>query len=431
MDSHWRLQKGIVAVQLSAFVCSRLLGTLIKHVWHGPSLPSRTVVEELFVAGLRTILEFLSRRGESRTSARLRGLWRFLPRRRARRTQALSTCVEGNEQAFRARAIVIHNRIRSLAVRIRPVSPKGYSYAKAVYRLDGPLGEPWPFLGAEPPHALKGIWVRTQRPRHTAEHEDGRRVVLYLHGGGYCFLSPDAYASLGAWIATRTKAPVFLLDYRLAPEAVFPAALDDALATYQLLCAPTTVGGYGYAPSSIAIAGDSAGGGLTMALLLRLRELGLPQPACAFLMSPWVDLTCSRESWVRNELSDYLPCLSGILDLPRLYVGGVDKRLLHNPLVSPLFADDFRGLPPILQHVGGAERLLDENVELADKLRQSSVDVHFNVFKDMFHVFHIMNGIVPAATLALDAAGTFISHRLRDKRSEAIVSVREHPSYAA
>src|SRR5690349_18949770 len=167
-------------------------------------------------------------------------------------------------------------------------------------------------------------------------------VILYLHGGGYVIGSPRSHRHLAAALARASGTRALLLDYRLAPEHPFPAALDDAVAAYEWLLAD------GIAPDRVVIAGDSAGGGLTMATLLALRDRRLPRPAGGVCISPWVDLTNSAESYVTKAAVDPIVTREGIDGMTQAYVGGGDRKA---PLVSPLFAD-LRDLPPLLVQVG-------------------------------------------------------------------------------
>lgn len=155
------------------------------------------------------------------------------------------------------------------------------------------------------------------------------------------------------------------LDYRLAPENPFPAALEDSITIYEWLISRE---GGKCLPSEVVIAGDSAGGGLTMATLLQIKNLNLPQPACAVCLSPWVDLTLSYPSWIDNAQYDYLP-KAGAVRFVQEYAGKEDPR---NPLISPIFGD-FKGLPPVLVQLGDAECLRDEGIALVEKVTPASV----------------------------------------------------------
>src|SRR5262247_1955032 len=204
------------------------------------------------------------------------------------------------------------------------------------------------------------------------------RLVLYLHGGGYVIGSPRSHRHLAAAIATAAGASALLLEYRCAPEAPFPAAVDDAVAAYRWLL------DQGTSASGLVIAGDSAGGGRTVATLVALRDAGVPLPAAGVCISPWVDLTCSGASYVTKDATDPIVKKPGVEQMAQAYVRGGDRKA---PLVSPLFAD-LRGLPPLLIHVGSEEVLLDDAVQLAERARAAGVAVTIEVWEPMVHVWH-------------------------------------------
>jgi acetyl esterase/lipase len=189
-------------------------------------------------------------------------------------------------------------------------------------------------------------------------------VVLYLHGGGYVIGSPRSHRHLAAAVAAAGQASALLLDYRRAPAHPSPAAVDDATAAYRWLL------DQGIAPGHIVIGGDSAGGGLTVATLLALRDARLPLPAGGVCISPWVDLTFSGASYRTRAAVDPIVTRPGIDEMARAYFGATSARA---PLASPLFAD-LRGLPPLLIHVGSDEVLLDDAVQLADRAKAAGVD---------------------------------------------------------
>jgi phosphinothricin tripeptide acetyl hydrolase len=224
------------------------------------------------------------------------------------------------------------------------------------------------------------------------------RVVLYLHGGGYVIGSPRSHRHLAAAIASAGAANALLLDYRLAPEHPFPAAVDDAVAAYRWLL------DQGIAPRHIVIGGDSAGGGLTVATLLALRDASVPLPAGGVCISPWVDLTCSGESYRIKAEADPIVKSGPIEEMARAYLGDRDRRA---PLASPLFAD-LRGLPPLLIHVGSEEVLLDDAVELSERARQAGVTATLEVWDEMIHVWHWFLPMLDEAQAAVDSIGRFI-----------------------
>lgn len=222
------------------------------------------------------------------------------------------------------------------------------------------------------------------------------RGVLYLHGGGYVLGSIDTHAELMARVAASCRAPVLGVDYRLAPEHPYPAAIDDALASYEHLIDA------GIKPEAIVVAGDSAGGGLALALLLKLKELGKPMPAGAVLFSPWSDLTGSGDS-VKTRI-DVDPMISPAMLNPmaELYLSGTSA---NDTLASPLFAD-LKGLPPLLIQVGDHEILLDDSTRLATAARAAGVKTELEIFAGGFHVFQNQPHLPESAT-ALTSMGKF------------------------
>lgn len=223
-------------------------------------------------------------------------------------------------------------------------------------------------------------------------------VLLFLHGGGYVMCSPDTHRLLMARVARVTGARVLSLDYRLAPEFPFPAALDDAMACYRWLLAQ------GHKPSDILLAGDSAGGGLALATLKRLRDEGEPLPAGAILLSPWVDLAAGDSSLEENAGVDYLGTLVPHMnELAHHYLNGAHAR---DPLASPLYGD-LSGLPPLLIHAGGAEVFRGQVERLARRAREAGVQVEFTVYPGMVHVFQSFGGVFPLARQALREVGAF------------------------
>jgi len=228
------------------------------------------------------------------------------------------------------------------------------------------------------------------------------RVVLYLHGGGYVIGSPRSHRHLAAAIAVSAGASALLLDYRLAPEHPYPAAVDDATAAYRWLL------DQGIAPGHVVIAGDSAGGGLTVATLLALKEAGTPLPAGGVCISPWVDLTCSGESYKTRAEADPIVRRAGVEEMARAYLGATAPR---TPLASPLFAD-LRGLPPLLIHVGDAEVLLDDAVQLAARAKAAGVDATLEVWDQMIHVWHWFLPMLDEAQSAVDGIGRFTRARV-------------------
>lgn len=224
-------------------------------------------------------------------------------------------------------------------------------------------------------------------------------VILWLHGGGYTSGSAASHRELVARIALSAGARVAVPEYRLAPEAPFPAAVDDAVDAWRALIADNP-------PDRIVIGGDSAGGGLALALLLRARDEGLPLPAAAVLVSPWVDLTATAASIDAHRDLDWCSRRSMILQRDA-YLQGRDPR---EPLASPLFAQ-LHGLPPLLVQVGTAEMLLDDAIGLARRAQEAGVEVELQRYDDMPHVWHVLAAIEPAAQRAIDAIGSYVRGR--------------------
>lgn len=232
---------------------------------------------------------------------------------------------------------------------------------------------------------------------------DSRGTLLYFHGGGYFQGSIATHRRLVASLCLAAGVRGLSVDYRLAPENPFPAAVDDALAAYRWLTGPG-----GEDPARVVVAGDSAGGGLTAALLVALRDAGDPLPAGAYLMSPWTDLAATGESIrTRTEVDPMIDAR----DTKRITSYYVPDGDVLNPLVSPLYAD-LSGLPPLLVHVGEAEVLLDDAVRLADRARAAGVSVELEVWPEAFHVFQMLAGLLPEADEAVAQAGEWMVKRL-------------------
>jgi epsilon-lactone hydrolase len=248
------------------------------------------------------------------------------------------------------------------------------------------------------------------RPAEWLTPEGGSQgAVLYLHGGGYCIGSLDTHRHLGARIAQAAGSSAVVVDYRLAPEHQFPAAVDDAVAAYVDLLA------LGADPDRLAIAGDSAGGGLTVATLLALRALEVPLPAAAVCLSPWVDLTQSAPAYERLAELDPMVSKSGLDLMAEAYLGATDPRA---ELASPLFAESLSGLPPVLIEVGQHEVLIDDSTCLAERLGADGVNVTLTVWPDMIHVFQAFPGdLIAEADASIKAVGTFLADHLADKQS--------------
>jgi acetyl esterase/lipase len=235
----------------------------------------------------------------------------------------------------------------------------------------------------------------------SAPDVDPGRVVLYLHGGAYVIGSVNTHRDLAGRISRASGGRVLNVDYRLAPEHPHPAAVDDATAAYRWLLAR------GQAPSRLAVAGDSAGGGLTVATLVALRDAGTPMPAAGVCLSPWVDLEGTGDSMTACSELDPMVQKEHLVRMAKLYLGDLDAR---TPLAAPLYAD-LSGLPPLLIQVGTAETLLDDSQRIAERARKASVDVTLEVWDDMIHVFQAFAPILPEGQQAIDKIGEYLRAR--------------------
>ena len=247
-----------------------------------------------------------------------------------------------------------------------------------------------------------GALGRVPTAEITVDGSEPRHVVLYFHGGVYVMSDAFLVAGLASQLARRTHAKVISVDYRLAPEHPYPAAVDDALAAYEALLDSGT------APPDIVFAGESAGGGLAIATLVNARDHGLPLPAAAFVMSPYADLTLAGTTMdTRRELD---PLLSPELLQARVpdYTSGQDAGL---PLISPIFAD-LSGLPPLIIQAGSHEVLLDDAIRLAGRAATADVEVTLDVTPGVPHVFQAYSAMLDEAATALDRAGQLLSAHL-------------------
>ncbi len=247
------------------------------------------------------------------------------------------------------------------------------------------------------PHRLGGVRAERVLPLKT---QPGR-TLLYLHGGGYTSGSPRSHRPMVARIAEAAQATAIVPDYRLGPEHRFPAAVEDAVAAYRALIEGGTQ------PERMIVAGDSAGGGLAMALALALKREGLPQPAGWFVISPWADLTQSGTSYRTKADTDPMISKAGLDQSAAAYLGGLDPR---DPLASPIFGD-FEGVAPVLIQTGSEEALLSDSVALADVLGQARVEVRLEMWPEMIHVFHAWGAVLQAARRAIGLAGGWMEAR--------------------
>jgi len=228
------------------------------------------------------------------------------------------------------------------------------------------------------------------------------QTLLYIHGGAFVIGNPTDYRSLSAELGRAAGVSAVSLDYRLAPEHPFPAAVDDCVAAYRALLEG------GIKPADIVLAGDSAGGGLVISTLVAARDAGLPMPAAALVISPWVDLACTGSSMQSKIAADPSITREGLLANAALYLQG---QPLNTALASPLYAD-LRGLPPVFVQVGTAEVLLDDAVRLVGALGVADVPVHLSVWPNMPHVWHIFSFMLSEGRDALTEAGVFLTASL-------------------
>ena len=230
----------------------------------------------------------------------------------------------------------------------------------------------------------------------------GEGTLLYFHGGGYAIGSPASHRHLVGALAAASRTRAFALDYRRAPEHPFPAAVDDAVAGYRGLLDA------GVAPGSIVLGGDSAGGGLTVAALVAIRNAGLPLPAAGVCISPWTDLTNESDSYRTHADRDPLVFQEDIDRWGAAYLAGADPR---SPLASPLHAD-LSGLPPLLVQVGSEEVLLDDSRKLAERCRAAGVEADLEVWDEMIHVWHWFGEYLEEADSAVRRIAEFVGARL-------------------
>jgi acetyl esterase/lipase len=242
--------------------------------------------------------------------------------------------------------------------------------------------------------ALKGDWIEPKAAGEAGQ----RRCILYFHGGAYIAMSAKCYRSITSRLAVWSDARLFALDYRLAPEHPFPAALQDAIAAYHALIAAGTP------PGRIVVAGDSAGGGLALALLVALRDARDPLPAAAVLFSPWTDLAVTGQSIIGNNDTDALLFGAWVGPVAQHYLGETPAT---NPLASPLYAD-LTGLPPLLIQVSDTEVLLDDSRRVVENAKQAGVAVTLRIWQGLPHVWQFFAMILPEGRAALQEAAAFV-----------------------
>lgn len=242
---------------------------------------------------------------------------------------------------------------------------------------------------------MDAMWIRPN-------NIDNDSVILYLHGGGYAMGSIKSHKKMAGRIARACKTQCLIIEYRLAPEHPFPAAVEDAFYAYQWLRDK------GFRPEKIVIGGDSAGGGLTLATLLKIKEMNLPQPLAAFCLSPWVDLSASSPEMDSYKDLDPFIDKESIKLWGRRYAG---ENVKH-PLASPLFAD-LKGIAPVLVQIGTSEILLFENRALHQKAIEQKLDFEYQEYPDMIHVFQVFAGFLPQADQAIEEIGRFVMEKAK------------------
>lgn len=266
-------------------------------------------------------------------------------------------------------------------------------------RIDDESSDQFPLpegLKVEPvSHAdFKGEWVKAVDTRSDS-------ALLYFHGGAYVFCSPRSHRHLVAALSEATNSAAFALDYRLAPEHPFPAAIEDAVAAYRWLL------DQGFAPNRIVIAGDSAGGGLTLATMLSLRDAGLPLPAASVCLSPWVDLTMAGASYSAN--AEAVATRDRLAGYVKLYLK--DSTDVRHPLASPVFAD-LKGLPPLLIQVGAAEPFYDDSISLDAAAKTCGVESRLEIWPEMIHVWHYFHPMLTEGRQAIAGIGEFVKDKI-------------------
>lgn len=293
------------------------------------------------------------------------------------------------------RARILYAAMNAFFLRGAPAQRSLGTYRKAASQ---PLFEPMPrgiTWEQGQSNGVPGEWI-------VPEQAASDRCLLYLHGGGYVVSTPHIHRVLVGRLARTLSCRAFMADYRLAPEHPFPAALDDATASYHGLLAA------GYAPSQVMVAGDSAGGGLTVSLLLHLRETGQPLPAAACLISALLDCTLAGDGLDALQERDPYLRLEDLAMMARHYYADHDPR---HPLISPLWAD-VTGLPPLFVLAGDNEILRDQAVQFAERARQAGVAVDVKIWPGMVHAFPLFAGFIPEGKQAIAEIGAFFDANL-------------------
>lgn len=229
------------------------------------------------------------------------------------------------------------------------------------------------------------------------------KAILYLHGGGYVIGSIESHRHFAAEAGRQAGARTLIINYRMAPEHPFPAAVDDTVAAYRYLLDS------GIAAKNICIAGDSAGGGLVVGALLAIKDAKLPLPGCGWCISPWVDMEALGKSFTDRAETDPQVQKATIEFMAKTYLNGADPR---HPYAAPIYGD-LRGLPPLMIQVGSIETLLDDSLQLARKCALDDVPATLEVWPEMVHIWHIWFPMLKAGQRALESGGAFVRNALR------------------
>lgn len=264
---------------------------------------------------------------------------------------------------------------------------------RAAYDAQADLFPPAADVRVEPvdAHGVPAEWTST--PAANASE-----AILYLHGGGYAWGSLQSHRHLASELGRAAAMRTLAIDYRRAPEFPFPRALEDAASGYRFLLDS------GFHPHRIAVAGDSAGAGLAVALLVRLKALGMPQPACALLLSPWTDMTATADSYTRNAARDPVLNRETMQFLAAQYLGTLPR---DTPLASPVFAD-LRAIAPLTIFVGATEALLDDALALARAAGLADVGVRLEIWPKMFHIWPTYHQVLAQGRQAITRAGRLL-----------------------
>ncbi len=289
--------------------------------------------------------------------------------------------------------------IEMLANRERPEDPTVQDSRDGFERMAKLLALAARRAGASPPATVSEVDAGgVPAEMILADGGSDDAATLYLHGGGYVIGSPATHREFAKRLSAASGGGVLVIDYRLAPESPFPAAVEDAVSAYRWLL------DRGRAPDRLSIAGDSAGGGLTVATLLSLRDQGLPTPARGACLSPWVDMEGIGDSMTSRAHVDPMVQRDGLVAMANTYLAGAHPR---SPLAAPLYAD-LAGLPPLLIQVGSRETLYDDATRLAQAAKDAGIETTFEAWDEMIHVWHLFAPILDEGQQAIERVGGFL-----------------------